>query len=154
MTKNRLLRVSLVIACLGLATLSRAQTEPRTSLSTPLVPSKSPPEVSASPSLVDPNKPLETSARQYQFGVTRNGPHVVRQITPNAFVQTSPNFLETEPTGVYLPGYGDGSWNYTSTNTNPTAGPVRPAGWSSITTAAGYPFKSLFDITTPAINLS
>ena len=50
MTNNRLLRVSLVVACLGLATLSRTQTEPRTSLSTPPVPSKSPPEVLASPS--------------------------------------------------------------------------------------------------------
>ena len=134
--------------------MSRAKTEPRTSLSTPPVPSKSPPEVSASPSLVDPNKPLETSAGQYQFGVTPNGPHVVREITPSGFVQTSLNFLDTEPRGAYLPGYGDGSWNYTSTNTNPTAGPVGPAGWSSITTAAGYSFNSPFDITTPAINLS
>ena len=154
MTKNRLLRVSLVVACLGLAALSRAQTEPSTSLSTPPVPSESPPEVSASPSLVDPNKPLETSAGQYQFGVTPIGLHVAAEITSNALVQTSPNFLETEPTGAYLPGYGEGSWNYTSANTNPTAGPVGPAGWSSITTAAGYPFKSPFDITTPAINLS
>src|SRR5208337_432588 len=118
MTKNRPLRVSLVIACLGLAALSRAQTEPRTSLSTPPIPSNSPPEVSASPSLVDPNKPLETSAGLHQFGVTSNGPKVVREITTNGFVQTSPNFLHTEPRGAYLPGHGDGSWNYTSTNTN------------------------------------
>src|SRR5208283_3612603 len=42
----------------------------------------------------------------------------------------------------------------TSTNTNPTAGPVGPAGWSSITTAAGYSANSPFDITTPAMDLS
>ncbi len=154
MTKNGLLRVSLVVACLGLAALIRAQTEPRTSLSTPPVPSKSPPEVSASPSLVDPNKPLETSEGLHQFGVTPNGPNVVREITTNGFVQTTPNFSHTEPTGAYLPGYGNESWDYTSTNTNPTAGPVGPAGWSSITTAAGNPIEAPTNITTPAINLS
>ena len=169
MTKNRLSRVSLVVACLGLAALSRAQTEPRTSLSTPPVPSKSPPAVSASPSLLDPSQPLETSAGQYQFGVTPNRPDVVREITPNRFVQTALNFADpepsgadqtalsfadTEPKGAYLPGYGEGSWNYTSTNTNPSAGPVGPAGWSSITTAAGSPFVSPLNITTPAIDLS
>src|SRR5271157_6574287 len=106
MTKNRLLRVSLVVACLGLSALGRAQTRPRSSLSTPPVPFMSPPEVSASPSLVDSNKPLETSAGQYQFGVTPNGLHVVGEITPDGLVQTLPNISHTEPRGAYLPGYG------------------------------------------------
>jgi len=103
---------------------------------------------------VDPNKPLETSEGQYQFGVTPNGPNVVHEITTNGFVQTSPNFSHTEPTGAYLPGYGNESWDYISTNTNPTAGPVGPAGWSAITTAAGNPIEAPINITTPAINLS
>jgi len=33
----------------------------------------------------------------YQFGITRDGPYVVRQFTPKGYVQTSPTFTNTPP---------------------------------------------------------
>ena len=39
-----------------------------------------------------------TSANgHYQFGITQNGPYVVRQFTPKGYVQTSPTFTNTPP---------------------------------------------------------
>jgi len=43
-----------------------------------------------------------TSANgQYQFGITQDGPYVVRQFTPKGFIQTSPSFTNLPPE----PGY-------------------------------------------------
>src|SRR5271165_7190459 len=154
MRKNRLSKVSLVVACLGLAVQCRAQTEPRTSPSKPPVQSDSAPGGSASPSLVDPTKPQETAAGRQQSGDTSNGPSGGREDTSTGLDQTSSSLADAEPSGAYLPGYGEGSWNYTSPNANPTAGPVGPAGWSSITTIAGKPLDAPVDIRSPATDLS
>jgi Ca-activated chloride channel family protein len=110
--------------------------------------------VSASGALADPKKPLEAAAGGSQSSVTRSGPSADPKDAPSGLVAESSSFSDIEPNGAYLPGYGEASWNYTSPNTNPTTGPVGPAGWSSITTVAGKLFDAPVDITTPAKDLS
>jgi carbonic anhydrase len=90
----------------------------------------------------------------YAFDVSRTGPYVVREVTPRGYVQTEPTVATTAPAGALLPGYGNSSWNYTSSNAIPTYGTVGPNGWSNITSAGSEPFESPIDIHTRAINLS
>jgi carbonic anhydrase len=90
---------------------------------------------------------------QYRFAVRREGPYVVHAVTPRRFVQTTPTFSTEEPTGSYAPGANGSSWNY-GTNTDPSAGPVGPAGWAAIAPAGNEPFESPLNIKTPATDLS
>ncbi|MGO9597491.1 MAG: carbonic anhydrase family protein [Isosphaeraceae bacterium] len=99
---------------------------------------------------------MTTSNRygDYSLGVPSDGAYVVRELVPGGWTQTSPTFVSDAPTGSYLPGYGNSSWNYTSTNTDPTKGVVGPAGWGNLTTVDGDPFGAPVNITRPAIDLS
>ena len=99
-------------------------------------------------------KTLTNSSGAYTFNVPQNGLYVVREVVPKGFAQTAPNFASTAPVGSLLPGFGNSSWNYTSTNTNPALGPVGPAGWANIAPAGNDGFGSPIDITKPAINLA
>jgi carbonic anhydrase len=90
----------------------------------------------------------------YTFGVPNHGAFVVRALIPRGWTQTSPTFASDAPTGSYLPGFGNNSWNYTSTNTDPAQGVVGPAGWGNLTTVDGDPFGSPVNINRPPIDLS
>jgi carbonic anhydrase len=90
----------------------------------------------------------------YSLSVPSAGAYVVRELVPRGWVQTSPTFARDEPTGSYLPGFGNNSWNYTSSNTDPSQGVVGPAGWGNLTTVDGDPFGSPVNITRPTIDLS
>jgi len=89
----------------------------------------------------------------YSFGVRANGAYVVHEVVPNDFAQIKPSFSTTAPSGTYLPGYGATSWTYVGTNTDPSKGPVAPAGWSTITNA-NLDFGSPINIKGPATDLS
>jgi carbonic anhydrase len=90
---------------------------------------------------------------RYVFKIHESGAYVVRAIAPRRFVQTTPTFDFSEPEGTYRTGFGPTSWNYTSTNIDPSKGVVGPAGWASITTLGEDPFQSPINITGPTIDL-
>ncbi len=90
----------------------------------------------------------------YVLPVFVSGPITVREVVPKGFKQIAPGFVAVAPTGAFAPGFGNDSWNYTSTNTNPALGPVGPSGWVNIAPAGADGFESPINITTPAINLS
>jgi carbonic anhydrase len=98
-------------------------------------------------------KTLTNAQGQYSFNVPQNGLYVVREVVPRGFAQTAPNFASSAPVGSFLPGFGNSSWNYVSTNTDPTQGPVGPAGWANIAPEGNDGFGAPINITTPAINL-
>jgi carbonic anhydrase len=89
----------------------------------------------------------------YAFKVKFNGPYVVREVTPNGFVQTGPTFASTAPVGSYAPGRDMSSWNYRTGNNDPNLGPVGPANWATIAPEAAQPFGSPINITGPTIDL-
>jgi carbonic anhydrase len=93
------------------------------------------------------------SVGDHQFTVGREGAFVVREVVPRGYVQTLPTFSSEEPQGCYAPGFGSKSWNY-GTDTDPSAGPLGPAGWATIAPAGNEPFESPINITTPARDLS
>lgn len=109
--------------------------------------------------LIDSNgnvvKSTFTNARgQYTFTIRENGPYVVREVTPKHFVQTTPTFANTEPKGTLIPPYGNGSWSYSTGNSNPAFGPVGPYSWDTIAPAGDFPFQSPINITGPTTDLS
>jgi carbonic anhydrase len=96
-----------------------------------------------------------TDARgDYVLPVSHSGNFVVHQVTPHVYKQVVPTFASTAPVGSYLPPYGNSSWNYSSTNTDPTKGPVGPAGWVNVAPAGADGFESPINITTRATDLS
>jgi carbonic anhydrase len=96
-----------------------------------------------------------TGARgRYAFKVFTNGPYVVREVLPRRWMQTSPTFIDTAPTGKYAPGFGSKSWTYNTGNNNPANGPVGVYGWNVVAPAGNLPFESPINITVPPIDLS
>lgn len=94
------------------------------------------------------------AAGQYQFHVRQNGAYVVHEVTPRRYVQTTPAFGTAVPVGAFAPGFGNGSYNYSSTNTDPAAGPVGPAGWANIAPAGFEPFESPINLSGPTTDLA
>ena len=102
-----------------------------------------------------------TGARgNYRFHVHYEGPYVIHAVTPKGFVQTSPAFSTSAPSGSYAINpatnepYSETDWNYHTGNNNPANGPVGPAAWSTISPAGNLPFESPIDITGAPIDLS
>ena len=108
--------------------------------------------------LIDAGNQVEATTRtgssgQYLLPVDHSGSFVVREVTPHVYTQLLPTFASTAPVGSFSGKYGNSSWNYSSVNTNPTKGPVGPAGWVSIALAGADGFESPINITTKATNL-
>ena len=97
---------------------------------------------------------LTNSLGQYNFKVSKVAPFVVREVTPRGFVQLTPTFSNTKPTGALIPGATSKSWNYSSTNNIPSAGPVGPFAWDTIAPAGDLPFESPINLKGPTVDLS
>jgi carbonic anhydrase len=97
---------------------------------------------------------------QYRFKVAQGGPYVVHMVTPRRFVQTTPTFNNTAPTGSYATNpatgkpYNGSNWNYHTGNSNPANGPVGPPFWSTVAPAGDLPFESPINITGAPTDLS
>jgi carbonic anhydrase len=91
---------------------------------------------------------------RYQFRIRENGAYVVREVAPRRFAQQSPTFLSTGPAGAFTPPFGNGSWNYSTGNSNPANGPVGPYSWDTIAPAGDLPFESPINLTGPTVDLS
>lgn len=90
----------------------------------------------------------------YTLPVPQSGLYVVREVTPRGYTQVLPTFANGKPQGSFAGSYGNSSWNYSSSNTDPKKGPVGPAGWVNILNPGVDGFESPINIATPAINLS
>jgi carbonic anhydrase len=98
-----------------------------------------------------------TTGRQghYAFKIKAAGAYVVREVLPKRLVQTSPTFATgAPPTGAYVAGAGNTSWNYTTSDDNPANGPVGPYAWDTIAPAGDEPFQSPINLTGPTVDLS
>jgi carbonic anhydrase len=96
---------------------------------------------------------------QYKFKIQQIGPYVVHVVSPRRFVQTTPTFATTAPTGAMAinPATGNpfngSSWNYHTGNSNPDNGPVGPPFWSTVAPAGNLPFESPINITGAPVDL-
>ena len=96
----------------------------------------------------------------YAIPVRWDGAYVVRAIAPRGWVQTSPRFTTSAPTGSMAidpatrQPYNSSSWNYRTGNNDPANGPVGPAAWSRIAPAGARPFQSPIDIKGAPTDLS
>jgi carbonic anhydrase len=89
----------------------------------------------------------------YAFPIRNAGAYTIHEVSPRGFTQVSPTFANTPPTGTYVAGAGNASWNYSSPNTNPVNGQVGPNGWANIAPAGFEPFESPIKLTGPTVNL-
>jgi carbonic anhydrase len=100
-------------------------------------------------------KQFTNAQGNYGFKIRVDGAYVVREVTPRKFVQLSPTFSSSAPTGALVPGATGSSWNYKSGNNDPSNGlPVGPAHWNTIAPAGNLPFESPINITGPTSDLS
>jgi carbonic anhydrase len=115
--------------------------------------------------LIDANGVVEANrvsgrGGQYRFNVFANGPYVVHLVAPRRFVQVTPTFTTSAPTGAYATNpatgqpYTGSSWSYHTGNSNPVNGPVGPPFWSAVAPAGNEPFQSPINITGAPIDLS
>jgi carbonic anhydrase len=98
---------------------------------------------------------VKTNAKgMYKFNIFVNGAYTVREVVPKGFVQTTPTFTLTPPSGALGAGFGSSSWTYTTGNSNPLNAAVGPYAWDTIAPAGDLPFQSPINLTGPAIDLS
>ena len=97
---------------------------------------------------------LTDAQGDYSFNITKNAPYVVREVLPRHYAQVSPTIEADDPQGAYAPGFGNSSWSYINSNTDPATGPVGPAYWSDIAPAGNAPFQSPININSRPINLN
>ncbi len=88
----------------------------------------------------------------YKFKIFAPGDYVVRQVTPKGFIQTTPTFTNTPPSGALNP--APNTWSYSTGNNNPANGPVGPYAWDTIAPAGNLPFQSPVNITGAPTDLS
>jgi carbonic anhydrase len=88
----------------------------------------------------------------YKFKITAAGDYVVRQVTPNGFIQTTPTFTNVAPSGALNP--APNTWNYSTGNNNAANGSVGPYAWDTIAPAGNLPFESPINLTGPTTDLS
>ena len=100
------------------------------------------------------HKTFTNSQGLYAFNVSQPGAYTVHEVTPKGFSQVAPSFSNTTPVGSYGPGFGNGSFTYGTTNTNPANGQVGPAGWANIAPAGFEPFESPINLRGKTIDLN
>ena len=100
------------------------------------------------------------SAGLYLFNVKDDGAYVVRELTPRHYLQLTPTFANSAPTGSFdtatvgtTSAQQSASWNY-GFGANPAAGPVGPYAWDTVAPAAAWPFQSPINITGKSIDLA